>query len=78
MLPSIMFEHKLRIEHATVDDALRWKKQAEELHLVSGNDFIWSYYPSNMDGWTQLDPKAVEFCFDNAAWVTFFSLKWVK
>ena len=73
-----MFEHELRIEHATPDDGIRWTRELQESGLLRDQDYTWSYEPAQYDDFGIRDsrPRAVVFAFVNPALATFYQLKW--
>jgi len=73
-----MFEHELRIEHASPDDGIRWQIDLMTSGLVSEKDYVWRYVPSKYDnfGLYNSAPRAVVFEFRDPALATFYKLKW--
>jgi hypothetical protein len=73
-----MFQHEVRIEHATPDDGIRWNRELQESGLARDQDYIWSYEPALYDAFGVHDsrPRSVVFAFVNPALATFYQLKW--
>lgn len=73
-----MFQHELRIEHASPDDGIRWTRELQESGLVRDRDYAWSYEPAKYDnfGLYNSAPRAVVFEFQDPALATFYGLKW--
>ena len=48
--------------------------------LIQEQDFIWSYTSPIWDNFSQdpMDPRRVEFKFNDAKMATFYKLKWLK
>lgn len=75
-----MFEHQVHMDGIGVVTALQMVEEVEKTGLVREQDFIWRYIPGKLDalGIYTVSPRAVEFEFKEAAWATFFRLKWLK
>ena len=72
-----MFEHELRIEQASPDDGIRRSRELQESGLVSDQDYVWRYQPSQYDNLDYIiEPRAVVFEFRDPALATFYKLKW--
>ena len=73
-----MFEHEIRMEHATPDDGIRWSHELQVSGLIQEQDYVWRYVPAWDDNFGSYDssPRAVVFAFDNPSLATFYQLKW--
>ena len=75
-----MFEHEIRMEHASPDDGIRWSHELQVSGLTQDQDYFWQYVPAWNDNFGSYDssPRAVVFAFNNPALATFYQLKWQR
>lgn len=70
--------HPVRIAGITVTQALDFKQELMTAGLIMDHDFVWRYFQSNHETWTQYHPSSVVFEFRDPAMATFYNLKWAK
>lgn len=68
----------IEIAVKNAQQALEYKEQVIAHGLIMGEDFHWSYVPSQYDGWDDSTHTQPMVCFDFAdtKLSTFFQLKW--
>ena len=68
--------HKVTIEHASPDDAIRLSSLLQRDGLINNLDYIWKYVPGVWSFQEINRPRAVEIYFKDASLATFYNLKW--
>ena len=73
-----MFQHKVELPNCTPIDGVYRKDELVKSGLYLNVDFSWAYYAPQYDndGYHEVIPRRVVFCFRDAATATFFQLKW--